>query len=207
MELWNILVKEWPTLQGATVSVVTIAIAATVFGWVSGRFMYGQRIEGLKEALGNADRKIAEYKDKLNGATPEEVKARIDTLEAQLHGLKPAELSQTQVEAFRAAIKKAAPGGVTVARIMGGGDTSRIPKQIRTVFTECGWTVSDAMIVGVPEPSPNGITLHISPIPEFLPLSLVVKDALEAAKIPVAIYKRDERSPDQNPELCFSPAS
>jgi len=42
------------------------------------------------------EREIADYKEKLNGASPSDVKARLDTLEARLSHIEPRRLSLEQ---------------------------------------------------------------------------------------------------------------
>lgn len=204
VQFFDAVFAELPKLQEFWRSAVVITVAALAFGWVVGRFMYGQRIENLKGDLASADRRIAEYKDKLNGATPEEVKARIETLEAQIARLRPPSLSAEQINAARAVLAKATPAGVNLVVHTAGIDNSRIPAQLKAVFQEAKWPVMDGLLFEMSNPAPSGIALMMSP--EHLEQSVVVKNVLDATGVPYSIYKHPEGQ-NKLPEICFTHAA
>lgn len=203
-DIIDIFVKEWPTLQHALVSVITIALLCLGTGWSLGRFMYGQRIEDMASSLKLSDRQIADYKDKLNGATPDEIKGRIQMLEGELNRLRPPSLTAVQVEAARNAIAKYVPAGVKFATDIAGIDNSRIPVQLKAILSEAKWPVIDGIAFTVEDPAPSGIFLTLSEAEPHHSAGLAIKAMLDAANVSYSIYKHAAAKSDQMAEIVFT---
>ena len=111
-EFLKYLAGEWGTLSKAP---LIFLAAFLVIGWLAyraARWTFDTKEQHLNAQLRLRDDQIADYKNKLSGATPDEAKARIDTLEAQIKQLLPRSLTETQISALLAAVS-----GIGVHRI------------------------------------------------------------------------------------------
>src|SRR4051812_48406351 len=93
--------KQWAVIsQAPTIFVIA---AALIFGlaFAISKLLHGHTISGhlasiasLEHRLKLKDDRIADYERKLEGATPDEAKARIQALEHRLEALAPRRLSE-----------------------------------------------------------------------------------------------------------------
>lgn len=74
MDVIKTLQAEWPAVSAAPWSFAIIACLAVGIGFAAATFYFGGTISTLRERL-------ALYQDRLNGATPDQAKAKIDALE------------------------------------------------------------------------------------------------------------------------------
>lgn len=84
----------WPLVMEAPWAFASCAAIFLIAGWAAGRFMYGQRIDILKE-------RIEAYREKLDGATSSEMKQQALKREANLVDLRssdPVSIGRDQVE-------------------------------------------------------------------------------------------------------------
>jgi hypothetical protein len=114
---------EWAVVTGAPVAFSLAVILAAAAIWWAISWAYKARLANAKSEISLRDAQIADYKEKLHGASPAEAKARMAALEAQL-----------------AALLAAAPKGIgpeIVPRVggayIGGRDTEASIGSIHTV--------------------------------------------------------------------------
>jgi hypothetical protein len=132
------------------------------------------------------DRQIADYKDKLNGASPSDAKARIDVLEARVIRVEPRQLSTEQKKTI---IKNVIlPPGMfyelSIESDIRCLDCNQYAEEFSDIFSEVHWNIRTPMIERPSIKSPKGIAV-LSPDPSNpLPAAAALIRALKAADIP-----------------------
>lgn len=87
--MWGGFVASLPVIGKAWPTVIGLIIVALVVGFAAGRFMFSERIATLKSRIEARDEKISDYDQKLEGASPDEARKRIEALELQVKALSP----------------------------------------------------------------------------------------------------------------------
>lgn len=158
MPLLDAFISEFPKIQEAWMSALALVGAALAAGWLIGRFQYGQRIENLKGDLASADRRIAEYKDKLEGKSPDEAHAQIASLRDELAALASYGLSNEARQRLLDALAGAS-GKINIYKSADASDADRLYRQTVSAFRAMGWTVTSHAIPGLVSAPDSGATL------------------------------------------------
>lgn len=158
--------------------------AAILAGYALARLHYARQIETLREQMNL-------WKDRFDGASADQVKARLDALEAALRGRR---LTQEQSDLIATIAKH--PGGDFVAiyvhEVLGSPDAARYAKDLRVAFKKAGWRVSGSSLVTSASPSKSGLRVEVQRREKQLPGEEVVLAALRAAKVPCDVSWTDE---------------
>lgn len=155
----------------------SVFVALLFFGWVAGRFMSNERIAILQE-------RVDAYKDKLDGASPDEARRQIEELKESIQRLQDAAgriLTSKQMEAITQMAQRSS-GRVCVtydSATPGGGS---LQSQFLKAFRAAGWIASGGLMAGGDDPSDHEFVLNVPN--EETPASKAARAALEAAKIP-----------------------
>lgn len=128
---WAAMLAAWPQF-------VTAIIAVGVIIWAIQEMMHGTVRRQLEERLKLRDDQIANYKDQLSGATPEEARARIDQLEARVRGRRLT-LEQKEKIAAAAAAQK---GQCDFQAVLGCIDGVRFAYDLSNAFDAAGWATT-----------------------------------------------------------------
>jgi hypothetical protein len=132
---------------------LVFAAAVLILGgiiWAALRWRYSVMIE-------QRNRTIALYKARLNGATPDEAKAKIDSLEGQVRSLKNREwpkLSPADVADFERILASQEPHGVSV--LLQDRDSIFLARDLVDAFNRIGWKAKRD--TGINE-IPDGLTV------------------------------------------------
>ena len=145
----------------------TILVIAVVIWWV-----LSWRYSGI---IKNKERTIALYKNRLDGASRDEAKAKIDSLEGQIWSLKDrvwSKLPPAAVADLENALKTKDPPQ-QIAIVPQDIDSIFLARDLVDAFTRIGWTAKqDTTMTGVPD------GLSVWPDTE---LGRAVRDALDKA--------------------------
>jgi hypothetical protein len=157
-----------------------VAIVGIIY--LADNWRYSATVESQEARNKLKDDEIVEYKDKLNGATPEEAKKRLDALELQVKALSPRWLTNEQKTRIAHTItdQKAA---ISIARDTAVADAAGYTHDLAEAFQEGGWHVRLPMITGIGFSPPTGIGLLVADPKTLSPQEEAAKRALEAAKI------------------------
>lgn len=146
---------------------------------------YKTRIEDLKSNLSLKDAQVQSYKDKLDGASPDEAKARIDILEAKfaeigskVEALAPRNLNQSQVSQMVEILEPFGGNHVMIVKDAGSADSTQFSRQLIGAFRNAGWEVADGTAMGIEHPPHSGIWLAAPPISQQSPAQKAVAKAL-----------------------------
>jgi hypothetical protein len=138
-----------------TFFVILVIIIGAVWWLMDWR--YGGVVAQRDGVIANRDSEITlqkgqrdDYKDKLNGATPDQAKARIDALEARLGAAEPRRLTADQRAILIARLTP--PAATTpIVSIVGeaAGDSPQLAADYASVFRSVsGWNISESSAMG-----------------------------------------------------------
>jgi hypothetical protein len=191
--LWDRAVSEGGVVSGAPMlffGAVLFASAVAAFGiWAAISWSYSSRFEGqastlssLESRLKLKDDQLADYKSKLDGASPDEARKRLAQLELQVKALSPRRLSEEQ----KAAISRSLAGSKARIDIMqdaAAAEIKPLSADLASAFMAADWAVNIPVVMGINAPPPSGVGLRGLPSGSLSPAQARVKAALEAAKI------------------------
>jgi hypothetical protein len=195
MELgfFKALQQEWPTLSAAPWSAVIIAVISWSVGFGCAKLFYGGTLSTLRERL-------QLYQDRLQGASPDEAKAKIEDLQRTIQdlqgtvkstiGAKWEPLTNDEIISLSANVNALEKRRI---QIMYGNQLGKdMAQSISDAFTKAGWPVifceGGGLGIGVSTGPGNG-------------MAYILKQAIEATtKLKVALVRPEE--PDI-PDIVF----
>ena len=180
------LQQEWPTLSAAPWSVAIVAIICLSVGFGIARLYYGGTLLTLRERL-------QLYQDRLQGASPDEAKAKIDALQRTIDltiGTRWEPLTNNEIISLSAKVSALEKRRL---RVMYGNQLGKeLAECIFDAFFKAGWPVDftegGGLGVGISTGRGNG-------------MANTLKQVIEATtKLKVGLVGADE--PD-NPDFVF----
>lgn len=152
------------------------------------------QIAGKTAQIELQDRQIADYKEKLQGATPDQAKARIEELEARLEArltrLEPRTLT---IEQRRTLVETARipPGqpryGLVISHEGGCPDCPVYAAAFERALQDAGWHVINGMIMGPSQRPSTGVGLVVPDPAQLSSEAAALQRALRAAGIDVEL--------------------
>ncbi|MFK4486903.1 hypothetical protein [Bradyrhizobium sp. USDA 336] len=130
------------------------------------------------------------YKDKLNGASPDEAKNRIEDLQRQVTALAkhidPRSIKADQERILAAALKitDGTKPPIGIAADVACTDCSIYGNDIARIFNDAGWGVTVGIIMGNPTPSIVGLNVGVADPGTLSPIEAKVINALKSAGVP-----------------------
>lgn len=153
----------------------TVLIAGAF--WILLDYLKANQFSDLEGRLKLRDDEIADYKRKLGGATPDEAKARIDALEAQITKLQPRRLSLQQEATIVQALAETT-GTLSVLQHVGPADSAKFADDIGRAFQKAGWQVQGSAVMM------GGLTVGLQFTPhEISAAAQAAANALRAASL------------------------
>lgn len=175
---------EWKEiLAGAPVSFCIAVVVAGGLIWGVVNWRYSSIIENYESRLKLKDEQLSDYKEKLNGATPAEAKARLDTLEQQVKSLLPRRLSGEQAQAIKNEINSSR-FAVAIIHDAAAADVKMLAGDFALTFQSSGWAVTTPIAMGLGNAPPSGVAVRVQNPSSLRPAEQAVKRAFENAKIP-----------------------
>ena len=175
--------KEWPIVRAAPRSVILLVCAASTLVFMVTRYLDSSELSSAKALVELKDAMIADYKDKLSGATPIEAKNRIDALEAKLKLLDARRLTPAQILAITNKLKNQ-KGNLDIAQDMGAPQLRGLVADFSVAANNAGWTTSQSELMGLKDFPPSGVSLIVNDASALNPTEAMMKAALEAAAVP-----------------------
>jgi hypothetical protein len=103
------LLEQWAVVTAAPIPFAIAVVIAGGLIWLAVGWSYSGVLGSKNAQIELQDRQLADYRDKLKGATPEQAKDKIDSLEGTLRkmiGQNWEPLNKTQVASFAAKLKE-----------------------------------------------------------------------------------------------------
>lgn len=161
-------------------AILTAVIIGVV--WAVINHLKSNQIGNLESRLSLRDDEIANYKRKLEGATPDEAAERIDRLEREIAALKPREISPAQVTAIIQSLQ-GKRGIVSIRQDMAYVDGRNIANGLQRAFGRAGWQVTLTMGLGINADLHTGIGICVVDPAQLDPPHQAVRDAFAAAGV------------------------
>jgi hypothetical protein len=179
-----------------------ILAVALVIGviWVIVNYFYSNTLSSKNAQLELADRQIADYKQKLGGASPDEAKMRIDALEKRLAQMEPRRLTKEQQTIMSSRLLPLPKASIRIVHDGACIDCNQYAADFNAAFSAAGWPVMAAMGLGIGPQSPKGVTLVVYDTGNPAAENALTK-ALEAAVVLFDVVRQIERNeyPDRPP--------
>ncbi|MHA6691585.1 hypothetical protein [Devosia sp. A449] len=141
MDAINFAKENWAVIEQAPWAFVVCAALFLGIG-----FAVSSRLTSERLAL--AEDRVTDYKEKLEGKSPEEAAQLIGALEKRLSAIEPLTLSGRQMDELAVALSKA-PATVDVVHDGISAGSKKLHGQLMAVFQKSGWAVDQGMIVGM----------------------------------------------------------
>jgi hypothetical protein len=181
-ELLKYLVAEWRVIAQAPAIFSVGAILVAVAAFFATRLISASQIATLKEHLAFRDTQLKSYSEKLQGATPEEAKARMDDLQRRLDVLEPRKLGAPKRQQITTTVARNT-GAIEIGSDDACSDGRPYAGEFGDAFDIAGWKVSAPILLGVNRRAPAGLGLMVANPNQLTPLETIVETALKEASI------------------------
>lgn len=168
-------------------SAVIILLVASIWGAI--HWSYRMVLAGKDAHIASIERQLADYRDKLNGASPEEARGRIEALEADLKMLRirltPRRLTLAQREAI--SDHSLRPSGtstraITVTVQEGCSDCTAFAAEISDALAVAGnWTTTIQTVTNPNEHPRSGLAIRVAEPTRPSAEAVVLQQALQSA--------------------------
>ena len=136
---------------------------------------------------------MKEYKDKLDGASPDEAKARLDAFEHRLEALEPRHLKANQQGAMRRLLDPLRGNLIIIGSDAASPAATQLARSFADIFRSSGWNVQMATMFGIGKAVPLGIALGVTDPSNLTMEQKAIESALRAAQCDYTITKVPER--------------
>lgn len=198
MEILTFFKGEWQTISQAPFTFATGAILISGLAFLILRAFFEGRISTLEGRISLKDDQLADYKNKLSGATPDEAKQRLEKLEQQVVALSPRRLNDDNVRKLVSVLSES-PATIEISQDMAAADARALAGDFIITFQRANWRISAPMVMGIGNPPPTGIALQVQNVRDLRPSELLVKRALENAGIDFDLQPNLHRPPTRPP--------
>ena len=170
-------------------------LAALLAGWLILRWhikgQFDTKLTNAQSTIDLRDRQLQDYKDKLDGATPDAAKARIDALEERienrLNALEPRSISDNQRATMTAVLDSFAGCHVSIAYDAGLAEARTLAQKLTAAFHAARWTATNPMVIGVGNPPPSGIAFRVPEAENLTEPQRAILAAFRAAAIGIDV--------------------
>jgi hypothetical protein len=136
----------------------------------------------MEERLRLRDDQISQLKEKVGTESPDEIKARIDRLEAQVKALNPRHLSSTQRSKLTDMLKNSR-GHVEISYDESSPDTRSFAGEIIVAFQNAGWEARMSLLMVPREPAASGVGIRVEDPSALTPRQSLILEALRAGEL------------------------
>jgi hypothetical protein len=183
------VVGELSTIVHAPGVFVTAVLALGAAVWWAMDWRYAGVIANRDSEISSLRTQRDEYKEKLQGATPSEAKARIDSLEAQVAALAPRRLTNDQRARLAASLKLPSGMTYTIALIAeASGDSPQFEADLSASFRDAGgWSLIEPTVMGIGSRPPLGLAIQLPDPTKPSPATAIVMNAFHSISLKYAI--------------------
>jgi hypothetical protein len=185
MPSWKEILEQFALISAAPIPFFLVTIAIIGLVWVVVNWSYSAVLSSKNSQIELLVRQVGDYKDKLNGATPYEAKARIDSLEARLSRVEPRRLSDEQRNIIASFVT--VPYGnnymISAQSEMACGDCRQYLDNFQEILHNAHWNIERISLSNATAASPKGIAILTPDTGHPLPEASALMSALKAAEI------------------------
>mgnify|MGYP003667128538 CR=1 FL=1 len=152
----NNIELQWNAVKAAPIVYIAAIIFVSGIIWLIVNHLKSNQIESLEARLKLRDDEIADYRRQLDGASPDEAKARIDILEAKLHTLMPRRISADKREKIRRALS-GIRSVISIGSDMACADAPALNSDLSAAFRNAEWQIENPSFMGLSNAPSSGI--------------------------------------------------
>jgi hypothetical protein len=188
-DIWEKLRTEWEVIRGAPWSFISVVGVIGAAIWFFLATVNQGTISAKDATIQTLSTQVAAYKDKLNGATPDEAKAMIDSLEKKLNEkiakLEPRHLTKEQRDIISGIISGHVNSNyaLVVASDMSCADCKRYANEFISLLPKSNWEISTPSVLAASAASTKGIAVLTPDPTNPLPEADILIKAFSAANI------------------------
>jgi hypothetical protein len=186
---WDRLRQEASALASAPALVAAALLVGIALVWLVLHWTYGKILSDKDNHIMLLERSVADYRDAVDGATPEDARQRIEALRKEAASLRlrlqPRRLTPAQRQAI--VDQSRLPGGaqpraITVAHEEPCGDCAALAADFAVALgAERTWTVITRTVTDVAERPRTGLAIRVSDPLRPPPDAVVLRQALRSA--------------------------
>lgn len=186
--------NEGAVISQAPWSFVICIIAASALIFLVIRALKAQQINDLESRLTLRNDEIEDYRRKLDGASPDEARARIDAIEKALReeiqniDKRYSKLAPRNISAEQRKIIIHSLGNdgrsINIMSDAAVADGQQYAQNLSEIFHISGWSVSNGFVLGLSRPPKSGLEISVSNTQAPNKVEQRIIDAFNAADIP-----------------------
>ena len=181
MDLLEKLLAQLAAVQDVWMPFLLALAIVSVIIWRAIDYAYSTRLTNADSTKDLLERRLAEYQDKLSGATPDEARARMDALEARINALSPRNVSSDQRMKIAQILDALKGSVVEIASDMASPDAHRVGRGLSAAFASAGWSVRAPMVMGIGNIPLSGLGLEVANPASLSDAERTVENAFKAA--------------------------
>ena len=190
--------EQFLTVLSAPVPFLLVVGTVAFAIWKFLTHYYEGRISAKDDLLALRQAQIDDYKNKLDGATPDAAKARIDALEERIEQLGPRRLSADQRQVMAAILDPFKGSAVQIVTDGASADAAQLSHGLSATFRSAGWITSGGMVIGLGNPPLSGIALIVPDPLALSPEQRAIEGALRAANLEFDLQRGGQPPPSPN---------
>lgn len=182
--------QEIAAIASAPVSITLIVVFAGIVMWALIQWSYAGLLSSKDTQIAFLERRLAEWRDKMAGMSPDEARARVQVLEGQVKALEirlqPRRLSDAQRQSLvdRARLRPGVQYSLTILREADCSDCETFAAQIVAALRESsGWTVKIGLAEAATEKPRYGLAIRVADPLRPPPEATRLQDAMQSAGI------------------------
>jgi hypothetical protein len=198
-DFFDWIADEWSVILSAP---FTFLLGFAILGYLVWRFTrssFEVRVANYESTISLLERRLQRFDEKLDGATPDEAKARMDELEARVEALSPRRISPAQREIIAHSLRAYSGNSIHVSTDTAVADSGTLSRGIAAAFSAAGWIVKTSICIGIGDPPVSGIALRVSKSSQLSEVEAAIADTFTAAEIQFDIQSGFEPNPHNNP--------
>lgn len=209
-ELADYVLGEFAVIGEAPVAFFVSVLLAGGLIWRTVEWHFKTRLENSASTQALLERQLADYRDKLDGATPQEARAKIEALETRVNVLEGPRLTEDQKNKMRPWLSAHRGNMIHLTQDSASASAQVFCRQVSDLFRQEGWNVRNPMVLGIGNPPKTGLALTVKDPEQMTLAQQAIASALTAAGIKFDIQKGGGGHPagNQEPiaELLFTTA-
>ena len=187
----EVLKRQAQAIGSAPIALAVLVVLLTAMVWGIMHWTYGGILTSKDAHIASLERRVADYRDSVSGASPEEAHRRIDALEAQLHALQlqltPRRLNPAQRQAISDRSRRPAGSpsrSITVTVDDACSDCAVFAAEITEALRVAeNWTVAIRAVSNAGERLRSGLGIRIAEPTRPSPEAVVLQESLRSAGV------------------------
>ena len=185
------LKRQAQAIGSAPIALAVLVVLVTAIVWGIMHWAYGGILTSKDAHIASLERRVADYRDSVSGASPEDARRRIDALETQLHALQlqltPRRLNPAQRQAISDHSRRPAGSpsrNITVTVDEACGDCAAFAAEITEALRVAdNWTVDVRTVSYADERLRSGLGIRVAEPTRPSPEAVVLQQALTSAGV------------------------